>query len=323
MKRSKTKLIFLSLCLVYLFTAQMALAQTGTVQPIADQYHGPEQTIKDFLCAPTTNTGAQQTGNSFGAAWTAAGTSGAGTAGSSNTAAGDLYNCINRLYRFAIILASIGAVLYIVIAGYLYMSSEGNSEMVDKAKSYVTSAITAIVILLAGYIVLRFLNPDLIQFRNIQPPSVTPGTTSAPSTLPSTSGASSATEDQLRSQFIAKGISINAQPPQTTLAGMQQATVNEIITLKNNCGSSCGITITGGTESGQHTETGTCTHIAGYKVDLALNTNLDNYIKKFQTLPTRKDGAAQWYDSTSNTTFALETTQGTGQHWDISVNCSS
>jgi hypothetical protein len=52
------------------------------------------------------------------------------------------------------------------------MSSDGNQESVDKAKSILVSSITAIVILATGYILLKFLNPDLIKFQPIQPPSV-------------------------------------------------------------------------------------------------------------------------------------------------------
>ncbi len=193
MTQKTFKLIFLSICLTQLIAAQTVLAQAATAQPIADKYSGPQATIEKFLCAPTTSNSGSSA-NGVGAAWTAASTPGTGTAGTTNTSAGDLYNCINRIYRFAIILASIGAVLFIVIAGYMYMSSEGNGETVEKAKSYVTSSITAIVILLAGYILLRALNPDLIQFRNIQPPSVTPASTTEPTlnVMPGQSGTASA-----------------------------------------------------------------------------------------------------------------------------------
>src|SRR6185436_8771914 len=34
----------------------------------------------------------------------------------------DLYRCINKLYRVALVIGSIGAVLMIVVAGYLYIS---------------------------------------------------------------------------------------------------------------------------------------------------------------------------------------------------------
>lgn len=163
-----------------LFLAHVALAQT------VGKYQGPEATIQQFLCTPTINnsgTGNGTGSGSFSGLTNGKGIAGIGSggattdqisaqAGASNTASNDLYNCINRVYRFAIVLASVAGVLLIVIAGYIYMSAEGNSESVDKAKSIITSTITALVILFVGYILLRALNPDLIQFRNIQPPSV-------------------------------------------------------------------------------------------------------------------------------------------------------
>lgn len=93
----------------------------------------------------------------------------------------DLFNCINKLYKFAIIIAAVLGVFFIVIAGYVYMSADGNQEAVDKAKSIFTSTLTSLVILFAGYILLKAINPDLVQFKSIQPPSVVlPTTTTTP-----------------------------------------------------------------------------------------------------------------------------------------------
>ena len=52
------------------------------------------------------------------------------------------------------------------------MSAEGNQESVDKAKNILTTSIASLVILFAGYLLLKAINPDLIQFKSIQPPSV-------------------------------------------------------------------------------------------------------------------------------------------------------
>jgi hypothetical protein len=90
-----------------------------------------------------------------------------------------LYQCINQLYKLAIVIASVVGVFFIVIAGYVYMSSDGSSEAVDKAKSILESTITSIVILLAGWVLLNALNPDLVQFHPITPPAVQ--TVTAPS----------------------------------------------------------------------------------------------------------------------------------------------
>jgi len=164
--------------LAQLFFANVALAQTtNTTVPYCTKgqscYQGVESTIQAYLCTPT-----QQSGQKIATTNPNQSITGATTSGNNNAASNDLYNCINRLYRFAIVIASAGAVVMIVIAGYIYMSAEGSSESVDRAKSIITTSITAIVILFVGYIFLKALNPDLIQFHNIQPPSVTPITTS-------------------------------------------------------------------------------------------------------------------------------------------------
>ena len=133
-----------------LFLAQVNLASAADTYNYANA--GVSSQIEQYLCAPpktSTNTAAQN-----------------------NNASGALYNCINRLYKFSIALAAVIAVFFIVIAGYLYMSAEGNQESVDKAKSILVSSITSLVILFAGYILLKAINPDLVQFQNIQPPSV-------------------------------------------------------------------------------------------------------------------------------------------------------
>jgi hypothetical protein len=95
---------------------------------------------------------------------------------------GILYQCINQIYKFAIVTASVMGVFFIVIAGYVYMSADGNKESVDKAKDILVSTITSLVILLAGYILLNALNPDLIQFHGntLQPVNFTSPATSNP-----------------------------------------------------------------------------------------------------------------------------------------------
>ena len=135
--------------------------------------------IEQYLCAPTavitsqtSNTNTMFTGMDKTQQEAAA----------KNANAGDLYKCINQLYKFAIVIASVVGVFFIVIAGYIYMSSNGEQESVTKAKDIMTSTITALVILLAGYVLLKAINPDLIQFQPIQPPSVVPTTTLTSST---------------------------------------------------------------------------------------------------------------------------------------------
>jgi hypothetical protein len=124
---------------------------------------GVSEQIRQYLCAPSSDQSAVINNQNTT-------TVGYGT----NTAAnGDLYTCINRLYKFAIVIGGVVGVFFIVIAGYLYMGAGGNDESITKAKDILTTTITSLVILFAGFILLKAINPDLIQFRSIQPPSVT------------------------------------------------------------------------------------------------------------------------------------------------------
>jgi len=82
---------------------------------------GPgELSIGDFLCVPTKH---------------------------------NLYECINRLYRFGVVAGFFIAVAMIVIAGYMYMT--GGEAGKAKGKSYIESTFVAIVILLTSYMLLH------------------------------------------------------------------------------------------------------------------------------------------------------------------------
>ena len=238
-----------------------------------------------------------------------------------NTNSGDLYKCINQLYKFAIVVAAVIGVFFLVIAGYVYMSAEGNSESVEKAKSIVTSTIASIVILLAGYILLKGLNPDLVQFHSIQPPSVVLNNASTPVDsngggpgIPTGGTAGGMTEQDARNLLALNGISVNAQPPQTTLVGIKQSTLSSVVDLKNACGN-CQTTVTGGTEPG-HSEKGTCTHSNGYKIDIGVTSQLDSFItKNYKFIGARSGDNANQYQNGS-VVYARETSPA---HWDISV----
>jgi hypothetical protein len=131
---------------------------------------------------------------------------------------GILYQCINQIYKFAIVTASIMGVFFIVIAGYVYMSAEGNKESVDKAKDILVSTITSLVILLAGYVLLNALNPDLIQFHGntLQPVNFTSPPTTTITTSPGGAGstAPAGSAAQLASQILANpSITLNLSHP--------------------------------------------------------------------------------------------------------------
>ncbi len=165
---NKNKKYFLILCLVQISFAwlNIAYAQTGAADGAdsADyRQFKVQDSIQKYLCTPTE---ADTTKPGYNDLYQT------DPQKASNQASGDLYNCINRLYKFAIAIGASLGVFFIVIAGYIYIDAGGNEESVTKAKGILTSTIAAMVILFSGYILLKAINPELIQFKPIQPKSV-------------------------------------------------------------------------------------------------------------------------------------------------------
>ena len=178
--KSKIKIVFLGLLLVQMGFAQISLFSTladaqnansnsnanAAPAPVntGPAYSGPEATIRKYLCAPTDVSNAPTTN-----------TPGVGTTAASNPAAEELPNCINRLYRFAVALGAIAGVFFIVLAGYYYML--GSESGKERGKELIISVFVGMLILFGSYVLLRQINPTLVTFRQIQPPTLAdPGT---------------------------------------------------------------------------------------------------------------------------------------------------
>lgn len=94
----------------------------------------------------------------------------------------------------------------------------------------------------------------------------------------------------------------------TSLEQINSATVTGIVTFRTASG--CGVTITGGTETGH--AGGTYSHWNGYKVDISPTTCVTSYItRNFTYIGVRGDGAAM-YKSAAGNLYARES-----NHWDI------
>ncbi|MDE2311772.1 MAG: hypothetical protein KGJ93_01620 [Patescibacteria group bacterium] len=223
--RNKIKSFLLLFISLQLFFAHINLAYAQT-------YSGVESQIKTFLCTPTDARNATP-GN--------------------NPAANDLFTCVNKLYRFAIAAGSVMALFFIVISGYLWMSSDGNQETVDKAKSIFASSITAMVILFGGYVLLRALNPDLLRYNPIQPPDVTgllatqqmPGAGTSPSAGAPAADAVSAAKVLLSLNgsklTIQSTGDCQSQSPQSTPLANVQAMANSQPATYDGPGTTCNV----------------------------------------------------------------------------------
>lgn len=80
----------------------------------------------------------------------------------------DLERCINKLYRFGVAFGAVALVFFVVFAGYMYMT--GGETGKNKAKGIIQNALVGMGLLLGSYVLLSFINPDLVVFKPIQPP---------------------------------------------------------------------------------------------------------------------------------------------------------
>ncbi|MDD3614343.1 MAG: pilin [Candidatus Pacebacteria bacterium] len=85
---------------------------------------------------------------------------------------------LSGLYRLALGLGVLAALIMIVVAGITYATSGDNASKQKEARGQIKDAIIGMVILFASVLILRTINPDLVSMRlEVQfPSSPTPAT---------------------------------------------------------------------------------------------------------------------------------------------------
>ncbi|MDR1324918.1 MAG: hypothetical protein LBK00_02655 [Treponema sp.] len=128
----------------------------------------------------------------------------------------------------------------------------------------------------------------------------------------STVFAQTLTDASARRRLSNVGITVNASAPQTSLEGIREATLLEIVWLSSRVNAR-NIVITGGTESTGGHNSGTYSHGNGYKVDLRFNSTLDSYIENNFT----RDGSVDGYPAYRSPNGGLYVKER--DHWDVLV----
>ncbi len=219
--------------------------------------------------------------------------------------------------------------------GAKMVMSGGDTGAVSSARSMMTNAVVGFMILMAGYLIVDtvlklFLNDQSYGVWNkvqctVAPPSTT-GTTPNVIGAPSGQGPVSTTgltQDAAMNRLSGAGIAVTSSSGAvkadctgtsgcTSLQGMKEATVQDAIDLKRDCG--CDITITGGTEGNGGHSGGTMSHSNGYKYDVRLNDKLNTYITTNYTDIGKRSDGAQMYRAPDGVIYARE-----GDHWDVQV----
>lgn len=217
----------------------------------------------------------------------------------------DLPGYVSAIYKVALIVVTLSAVLMLSVGGFMYLTSAGNTSSISSAKTVITDALIGLVIALSAWLVLFIINPDLVKVSLGTLPPVSGGQTYVTTPTDPTTPSGSFTHAQATAALSAAGISVTSSgncsdinnKTCTSLDGIPQSTITNIIKLKSACG--CSFNVTGGTEVG-HASHGTGRPIVDVSESPALNT----YLKNGQASLTSKDGitkicASKTYISTA------------------------
>ena len=74
---------------------------------------------------------------------------------------GDVYSFIGTLLNIALELAGVFAIVLLVYAGFLYITSSGEPEKVQKATGTLTWTIVGIIVMFAAKIIIQFVADNL------------------------------------------------------------------------------------------------------------------------------------------------------------------
>lgn len=70
---------------------------------------------------------------------------------------------VANFYSFALMLAGVLAFGAIVYGGVLYATGRGNPSKESEGKNWITNALLGLVLLAGAYIILRLVNPQLVE----------------------------------------------------------------------------------------------------------------------------------------------------------------
>ena len=76
-------------------------------------------------------------------------------------------NYIGAIYKYALGLASVLAVVVVMVGGILYLTSAGAPQRIEQGKNLIIGAISGLVIIIFSYVFLNLINPELIKLRPI------------------------------------------------------------------------------------------------------------------------------------------------------------
>ena len=206
---------------------------------------------------------------------------------------GDIAGLVKNFYNYALAAVGVAALGAIIFGGVKYTVSAGNPSGQADAISWITGAVWGLVLLLGANLLLRTINPQLVNLEMIKLEGVkVEQKTTQPNQRPGEAFKDTKTVERndvvIKVKLAGKDKDITSQAKNFTLKnnasidGTKKETLAEVAYLGNE-GASTGkfnpnlVIITSGTD-GQH-EADKNSHASGNKVDLRANQQMSNYIE--------------------------------------------
>ena len=112
----------------------------------------------------------------------------------------DLPGYVSALYKVALVIVTLSAVLMLTIGGFMYLTSAGNTASISSAKSIIYDSLIGLVIALSAWLILYVINPDLV---NITLSGISPSQTTLNISTGGSTPPPSGTDAELATQILA------------------------------------------------------------------------------------------------------------------------
>lgn len=162
---------------------------------------------------------------------------------------------VKAIYSTALAIVVLSALFMLSVGGFMYLTSAGNTSAMGTAKEVIFDSIIGLIIALSAWLLLNVINPDLVNV-TISGLSATPTLPGAPAPVTPVPATGQYSNADAVAALQATGISVTSSgncsnqnnASCTSLEGIPQSTIANIVNLKTISG--CSFNVTGGTEVG-------------------------------------------------------------------------
>jgi hypothetical protein len=171
---------------------------------------------------------------------------------------------VAAVYRYGVGLAAVLAVIMIMVGGFLWLTAGGRQDQVTRAKEFIISSLTGLLLALFSFLILQTVNPQLVNLKslkvetlNIKDPHLTEPSY-GPGQRPIPDKPSKFDELTIREHLSGFGVRTwESSPGATQLEGLPDLSIQFLRDIGSTFGGSSDnvvMTVTGATEELYHSD---------------------------------------------------------------------